>query len=457
MINEHTHWAKQQFGKSDLGDPRRTARLVKLASTLANEPGKPLVNITQSPADMEGAYRFIRNENIDATAIAESGFKATVEQAKSHNLLLALEDTTTLVYKHSSIRDDLGHVGRGAKQRGLLAHSVLLFAPDTKQVVGLIEQSRWSRDINTIGKREKHATTSYEEKESYKWESASRAMAERLQGQMANVISVCDREADIYEYLQYKLTEQQRFVVRSMQSRHIEEGEDKLYAFASELMSAGTKHIHIAQKGGRKARSATLDITYAPVTLKAPYNKKGHSLPVYYVGCAERGNAENGLSWHLLTSEPVTSKEDALAIITYYEHRWLVEEYHKVWKSDGTDIESLRLQSQDNMERLVTINGFIATRILQLKFTNEQPDSPSCEQLLSPKAWKLLWLKRIKTPLPETAPNMSWAYQELAKLGGWKDTKRTGRASVKVLWQGWLKLQAILEGYDLAKSLEPDL
>ena len=61
VINEHTHWAEQQFGQSDLGDPRRTARLVKLASTLANEPGKPLVNITQSPADMEGAYRFIRN------------------------------------------------------------------------------------------------------------------------------------------------------------------------------------------------------------------------------------------------------------------------------------------------------------------------------------------------------------------------------------------------------------
>ena len=264
MINEHTHWAEQQFGQSDLGDPRRTARLVKLASTLANEPGKPLVNITQSPADMEGAYRFIRNEHIDVNAIAEAGFQATVEQAQHHHLLLALEDTTTLIYKHSSIRDELGHVGRGKKQRGLLAHSVLLFAPDAKQVVGLIEQSRWSRDITTIGKREKHATTPYEEKEGYKWESASRAMAERLKTQMSNVISVCDREADIYEYLQYKLTEQQRFVVRSMQSRHIEEGEDKLYAFASELKSAGTKHIHIAQKGGRKARSATLDITYAP-------------------------------------------------------------------------------------------------------------------------------------------------------------------------------------------------
>ncbi len=454
MLNEPSLWAEQQFSKSDLGDPRRTARLVKLAATLANEPGKSLVSVSQSPADMEGAYRFIRNENIDANAIAESGFQATVEQAQPHNLLLALEDTTTLIYKHSSIRDDLGHVGRGKKQRGMLAHSVLLFAPQDKQVVGLIEQSRWSRDISTLGKGSLHAQTPYEIKESYKWESASRAMAQRLQAQMSKVISVCDREADIYEYLTYKLNEQQRFVVRSMQSRHIEEGDEKLYAFASELQSAGTKYIEIAQKGGRKARNAALDITFAPVTLKVPYNKKGKSLPVYYVGCAERSNPDSELNWHLLTNEPVRNKEEALAIIRYYEYRWLVEEYHKVWKSDGTDIESLRLQSQENMERLVTINGFIATRILQLKFANEQT---SCEQVLSSKAWKLLWLKRVKTALPDTSPTMQWAYVELAKLGGWKDTKRTGLASVRVLWQGWFKLQTILEGYELAKSLESDL
>ena len=457
MIGEHLDWAEKQFGHTDLGDPRRTARLVKLASTLANEPGKPLVNITQSPADMEGAYRFIRNENIDASSIAEAGFKATAEQAKEHPLLLALEDTTTLVYRHSSIREDLGHVGRGKQQRGMLAHSVLLFSPENKQVLGLIEQSRWSRDIKTIGKRKLHASTPYENKESYKWELSSQQIAQRLGSKMSDVISVCDREADIYEYLQYKLAQQQRFVVRSMQSRHIEEGENKLYAFASALKSAGKKEIQIAQKGGRKARSAMLDITFAPVTLKVPYNKKGQSLPVYYVGCAERNNPESELNWHLLTSEPIHNKEEALKVISYYEYRWLVEEYHKVWKSDGTDIESLRLQSKDNMERLVTINGFIATRILQLKFANEQAEQASCEQLISSKAWKLLWLKMIKTPLPETPPNMSWVYSELAKLGGWKDTKRTGRASVKVLWQGWFKLQTILEGYELAKSFETDL
>lgn len=78
----------------------------------------------------------------------------------------------------------------------MLAHSVLLFAPEAKQIVGMIEQSRWSRDINRIGKLEFHASTPYREKEGYKWESASRAMSVRLNNQMQKVISVCDREAD---------------------------------------------------------------------------------------------------------------------------------------------------------------------------------------------------------------------------------------------------------------------
>ncbi|PHY64201.1 hypothetical protein CS023_07715 [Shewanella xiamenensis] len=53
----------------------------------------------------------------------------------------------------------------------------------------------------------------------------------------------------------------------------------------------------------------------------------------------------------------------------------------------------------------------------------------------------------------QQAPDMQWAYERLARLGGWKDTKRTGRACVEVLWEGWFRLQTILEGYELAMSL----
>ncbi|AOW82974.1 hypothetical protein VM_09680 [Vibrio mimicus] len=69
------------------------------------------------------------------------------------------------------------------------------------------------------------------------------------------------------------------------------------------------------------------------------------------------------------------------------------------------------------------------------------------------KTWKLLWLKKEGGPLPQQAPDMQWAYERLARLGGWKNTKRTGRASVEVLWERCFKLQTILEGYELAMSL----
>ena len=62
-MTDNAKWAEETFGKTNLGDPRRTSRLVKLAETLANTPGKPFVNITESPADMEGAYRSIRRIN----------------------------------------------------------------------------------------------------------------------------------------------------------------------------------------------------------------------------------------------------------------------------------------------------------------------------------------------------------------------------------------------------------
>jgi len=47
------------------------------------------------------------------------------------------------------------------------------------------------------------------------------------------------------------------------------------------------------------------------------------------------------------------------------------------------------------MERLVTISGFIATRMLQSKLANMQAVDVRCEQGLSTKAWKLLWRNRV--------------------------------------------------------------
>ncbi len=396
---EPTLWAQKQFGQADLNDPRRTQRLVALATSLAEQPGIPISKLIISPADMEGAYRFIRNDQIKAEDIAEAGFYVTAQEAFKQQTLLVLEDTTSLSYSHHSIQDTLGHSNQGNRHRAMFVHSTLLFAPETHTVVGLIEQQRWTRNIEKRGQRHQHATRPYKEKESYKWEQASRHVAERLGEKMSEVISVCDREADLFEYLTYKHEQQQRFIVRSMQSRCIEEHDNRLYDYASKLLSAGSKELKIPQKGGRKSRTAHLDIKYAPVTLKSPANKKEFdNISLYYVGCIEQGESDDKLAWHLLTSEPVTNKEEALNIVSYYERRWLIEDFHKVWKSEGTQVEQLRMQSKDNLERLSVILAFIATRLLQLRFMNESKElsSSCCERVLKGKAWKLMWLKLEK-------------------------------------------------------------
>ena len=117
-------WAQEVFGRCELGDARRTHRLVKTAGMLARRVGEAAVSASDGDeAASEGAYRLIRNKAVGAAKIAEGGFAATVAAAEECETLLAVEDTTTLSYKHSAV-DELGDLG-----------------PVTK----LVDQSRLSR------------------------------------------------------------------------------------------------------------------------------------------------------------------------------------------------------------------------------------------------------------------------------------------------------------------------
>ena len=95
VLSDCYSWANEQFGHASLGDPRRTRRLVSLASSLAQHAGLSIVKSSQSTAQVEGAYRLMRNPSVSPEAIAEAGFTATARACEAHPLLLALEDTTT--------------------------------------------------------------------------------------------------------------------------------------------------------------------------------------------------------------------------------------------------------------------------------------------------------------------------------------------------------------------------
>jgi Transposase DNA-binding/Transposase DDE domain len=431
VLSDCYSWAKETFGLAQPGDARRTKRLIILAASLAKRIGLSIVKSSQSAAQIEGAYRLMRNPNVSPAAIAEAGFIATAKDAQAHSLLLALEDTTSINFSHPTAFDELGNTTTSKNIHGLLVHSVLLYAPDTAQMVGLIDQYRWTRDTEEYGKKHQRKQVPYQEKESYRWQQASERTAQRLGETQPQVISVCDREADIWYYLDYKIKNKQRFVVRAAQNRLLSGRDEKLLELPETLIEAGNYQLNVAQKGGkggRTARKTRVSIRYSPVKLSLPGStSEENALPLTYICCQEE--TEKGACWHLLTSEKVSSAEEARVIISYYERRWLIEEYHKAWKSGGTQVEQLRMQTRDNLERMIVILAFIAVRVLALRQggLSEGACDRTCEEILSPLEWKLLWLKQEKKALPKAAPTLRWTYLNLAKLGGMTVSGRGGQ------------------------------
>jgi len=57
-------WAVKTFVAAELGDPRRTDRLIKVASALAANPSASLPHALESWGETQGAYRLLSNDAI---------------------------------------------------------------------------------------------------------------------------------------------------------------------------------------------------------------------------------------------------------------------------------------------------------------------------------------------------------------------------------------------------------
>ena len=69
-------WAAEQFGGTDLGDKRRTARLVRVASSAARSPAGKVSAVFDDDAERQGAYDFLESPHV-AAAQLEAGVGAT--------------------------------------------------------------------------------------------------------------------------------------------------------------------------------------------------------------------------------------------------------------------------------------------------------------------------------------------------------------------------------------------
>lgn len=466
FLSDPVAWAEQTFGASQLGDIRRRDSVVAFAAHTAAHPSSSISErYGDDKAGAERAYHLLENDQIDPHAVEAPAFAETARRCRQETeVILAVQDQTTLSYSHS-VAAELGDLGGG---QGLMVHSTLAVRARDRRILGLLDQDRWLRPEKGSRKRPKKRG-GYQEKESFAWQAACERITERL-GTSDNVITVCDRGADVYEFLEFLQATGRRFVVRACHDRNLATpAGTKLWAQMAEQPVRGAYALTLAQRGpmrgsvqhparpGRAQQTRRIELRAARVTLLAP-TKPRRSLVVNVVSADEPAPPAGAepIAWMLFTSEPIATAQDARTVTGVYECRWLIEEFHKVWKT-GCRIEASRLQHVGNLERLAVFTAHIAARMLALRFLATSAPERPCTEILSTDEWQCLYAcsRPATTRLPASPLSISWALLAIAKLGGWHDTKHTGIPGWQSLWRGWMRLQERLAGWLLARARDP--
>src|SRR6266516_993358 len=151
-VIEPEDWIETEFGATDLGDARRTQRLLTLMGQVAARPGASLPEACGSRGQLKAAYRFLANEAIEPAALWASHIAATYARAAGVPVVLAVQDTTELDWGPQSATAGLGPLGAPSHQ-GLLVHTTLAFTPE-RVPLGVVAQAVWARDPGTVGQRE---------------------------------------------------------------------------------------------------------------------------------------------------------------------------------------------------------------------------------------------------------------------------------------------------------------
>ena len=117
-------WAQTEFALAELGDRRRTERLVKMATSLAHTPTGALPQAFPDWQELKAAYRFLDHAEFGLAEIQSPHWQQTLAACRQPGEYLLIEDTTELDYSTHRQTEQLGSIGNG-RGLGLWLHTTL--------------------------------------------------------------------------------------------------------------------------------------------------------------------------------------------------------------------------------------------------------------------------------------------------------------------------------------------
>jgi hypothetical protein len=449
-----TQWAEQQFSNCQLGDKRRTKRLMQVAQQVANHPAASFPEQTASWGDLKAAYRLFDCQDVTFEAIAGPHWKQTCAVGPGRYLVLG--DTTEIDFGYKRAIDGLSEIGNGSG-RGFLLHNALLVEPQNQTLIGVAGQTIHYRQA--VPKKENAAQKFKRERESRVWGDVIDQVGPPPQG--AQFIHVLDRGADNFDVYCHLLQNGDDWVVRASSLHRViitPDGESTpLKEYLPTLPVAGTYEMKLRARPKQAARTAKLEVRYGPLNMPVPRHKSSYvkelnpapvAMSVVWVREIDPPRGAKPIEWVLYTSLGVATFDDAWLVVEYYECRWLIEEYHKALKT-GCSVQKRLLRDTGRLEAVVGLMSVVAVRLLQLKsVARSEPDRPARQVV--PPLW-LTMLKAVRKKLTRVHDlTIHQFYRELAKLGGFLGRRSDGDPGWITIWRGWETLNTLVQGAQLA-------
>ena len=446
-------WAKETFGSSRLKDLRRTGRAVHVAGEMAKNPSGSLPDQMHTWKGTIALYRLLSEDDVTFEALMQPHWDQTRAQIEARPAVLLVQDTTDVDLSHHPKTSGVGQIGTG-QGRGLYLQTVLALVPESGEVLGCAIQEPFVRTPAPAGE-----TRSKRRQRDTRETDVWMRLVQRLGSYPTDtlVVHVGDRGADMFPFFQACQATQTHFLVRGFENRRLQPEEETQAHLLDEVRSWPTmanRPLQVPASHGRTARLTMVQLAFGHLTVLAPRfetrcGKEPLSLWAVRVWEEYPPAGEEPLEWMLLTSVPTLTLEQAWERVNWYEHRWVVEDYHQGLKT-GCHLEQRQVQTVDRLKRLLGFLSPLAVRLLQLRdLARREPERPA-EQVLDADVLAIVAAQTGQSPTEMTTQAF---WKAIAQMGGYLARRGDGPPGWKTLWKGWLRVQALLEGVHLAFHL----
>lgn len=454
-----SNWAVNEFADAELGELRRTKRLVELAHVLAQHPTAALPEACGEGAMLKAAYRFFSHDDIEPPDFLSSHIESTYSRLAKGPLVLAVQDTTEVDWTGHPATTGLGPLGHPACQ-GLHVHSTLAFTPE-RLPLGLLAQHVWARDPDDMGKRTRRQQVPLSQKERQKWLTSLDAVRRAHDWcPQTRCVSLGDREADVYALLAAERPAGVDRLVRASWDRCVEAPERYVWGTVEAQPIVEHLVLHVPRRGLQPAREATLALRFCPLTLCPPQHRTSEGLPTVTLWAVQVREVEpppdvTPIAWLLLSTLEVHTTEDAIERVAWYACRWGIDVWHRILKS-GCRIEARQLGTGERLPRCLTLSSVIAWRVLYATMLARAVPEMPCSVLLEIEEWQALsWaIHHCPTP-PDSPPSLGEAVRWLAQLGGFVGRRHRDQPGTETVWRGFQHLRDLTRMYRIMCSAPP--